>query len=119
MTYNSRTNQVEIEPLNLSVSSESNQNVEIEVRTNAVFSGLTNFVSAGNNLVSDIDTTANTVSGGTLLAAFTIGSKGSLNVDLRSIEITVPPSLTFTISARVISGNASAVTATLTYYEDI
>ena len=118
-SYNFITNQVEIKPVNLSVSSESNQNVEIEIRTNAVFSGDTNFVNIGNNLVSDIDTTVNTVSGGTFLAAFTVGSKGSLLVNFSTFEIDVPPSLTFTISARVVSGAASTVTAALTYYEDI
>lgn len=118
-TYNSIYNQVEIEPINISLSSESSQNVEIEVRTNATFSGDTNFANVGTNLVSDVDTTANTVSGGTLLTAFTLGSKGTLNANLRDFEIRIPPSLTFTISARVTSGASSNVTATVTYYEDI
>jgi hypothetical protein len=40
-------------------------------------------------------------------------------IPLDSYEIAVPPSLTLTISARVVSGNASNVTAALTYYEDL
>lgn len=118
-TYNFIFNQVEIEPIHLSVSSESNQNVLIEVRTNATFSGDTNFANVGSNLVSDADITANTVSGGTLLAAFTVGAKGTLSEPLVPFEIRVPPSLAITISAKVTSGAASNVTATLTYYEDI
>ena len=91
----------------------------IEVRTNATFSGDTNFQNVGTNLVSDADTTANTVSGGTLLASFTVGAKGTLSQSLKDFEIRVPPSLAITISAKVTSGAASNVTASLTYYEDI
>lgn len=118
-TYNYLYNQVEIEPLNLTVSSESSQNVEIEVRTNASFSGETDFTNVGTNLVSDIDTTANTVSGGRLLAAFTIGQKGNQSINLKDLEIRVPPSLSITIAARVTSGASSSITAAFTYYEDL
>ena len=118
-TYNSIYNQVEFEPIHLSVSSESNQNVIVEIRTNAVFSGSTNFTNVGTNLVTDVDTTANTVSNGTLLAAFAVGAKGTLSQGLTEFEIRIPPSLQFTVSARVTSGAASNVTATLTYYEDL
>ena len=118
-TYNYLLNQVEVNLINLSLSSESTKNVEVEIRVNPTFSGETNFSNAGTQLVTDIDTTANTVSGGTLIAAFTIGSSGSLDIDLSSFDIIIPPSLILTISARVTSGAASNVTSTLTYYEDL
>lgn len=118
-TYNYYYNQIEVEPINISISSESSQNVEVEIRTNATFSGDTNFSTAGTNLVTDIDTTANTVTNGTLLTAFTLSSKGNLSVNLKDFDIVIPPSLTFTISAKVTSGASSNVTATLTYYEDL
>jgi hypothetical protein len=118
-TYNAFYNQVEVEPINISVSSESNQNVEIDIRTSAVFSGDTNFANTGTNLVTDIDTTANTVTNGTLLASFTLGAKGNISINLKDFEIRIPPSLQLTISARVTSGASSNITATLTYYEDI
>lgn len=118
-SYNSLHNQVEIEPLNLTIASESSQSVEVEVRGNATFSGGTNFANVGTNLVGDVDTTANTVSGGTLLAAFTLGSKGNLSINLAQYEIAVPPSLQLTISAKVVSGASSNVTVALTYYEDL
>ena len=118
-TYNGLYNQVEIEPINLAVSSESSQNVEIEVRANPTFSGSTDFTNVGTNLISDIDTTNNTASGGRLLAAFTLGSKGSVNVDLKDLEIRIPPSLKISVSARVTGGASSNVTAALTYYEDL
>lgn len=119
-TYNYVYNQVEIDPLNLNISSESNKNIEVEVRTNPTFSGDTNFTNAGTNLVSDVDTTANTVSGGTLIAAFTVSPSGSRDVNLSVLDIVVPPSLRLCIAAKVTGGGASAAaTATLTYYEDI
>jgi len=118
-TYNYLYNQVEIEPVHLSISSESNQNVIVELRANAVFSGATNFQSAGTNLVTDYDITANTVSGGTLLAAFTLGAKGSLSQTLKEFEIRLPPSLQLSVSAKVTSGAAASVTTTLSYYEDL
>lgn len=118
-SYNGIHNQVEIKPQNLTIASESSQSVEVELRGNATFSGGTNFANAGTNLVGDVDTTANTVSSGTLLAAFTLGSKGNLSVNLSEYEIDVPPSLSFTISAKVVSGASANVTAALTYYEDI
>ena len=118
-SYNYIYNQVEIEPLNLTISSESSQGVEIELRANATFSSSTNFANAGTNLVGDVDTTSNTVSSGTLLAAFTLGSKGNLSINLQQYEISIPPSLSLTISAKVLSGASSNVTAALTYYEDI
>mgnify|MGYP000208972265 FL=1 len=95
------------------------KNVEIEIRTNAVFSGETNFTTVGTNLVGDVDTTLNTTSNGTLLAAFTLSGGGGTTINLKDYEIRVPPSLTITIGARITSGASSNVTATLTYYEDL
>lgn len=118
-TYNYIYNQVEIEPISLSLASESTKNVEIEIRTNPVFAGDTNFITTGTNLVGDIDTTANTYSNGTLLAAFTLSSNGNRDINLEAFNIRIPPTLQVCISARVTSGAASNVTAALTYYEDI
>lgn len=118
-TYNSYYNQVEIDPVFLSFSSESPKNVEVELRTGATFSGDTNFTTVGTNLVGDVDVTANTISGGTLLASFTVGASGSVSINLVELQITLPPSILFTVAARVTSGAAASVTAALTYYEDL
>ena len=118
-TYNYLFNQVEIEPVSISLSSESTKNVEIEIRTNPVFSGETNFTNVGTNLVGDIDTTANTYTGGTLLAAFTLSGGSSKEINLEPFSIRLPPSLQLCIGARVTSGASSNITASLTYYEDI
>lgn len=118
-SYNSLFNQVELNLIHLSIGSESSKNVQIEVRTNPTFSGATNFANVGTNLVSDIDTTANTVSGGTLLASFTIPANGGIQVDLTPYFIVIPPNLNVCVAAKVTSGASSNVTAALTYYEDL
>lgn len=118
-TYNYNYNQVEVEPLNLTISSESSKNVEIELRANPTFGGDTDYTNVGTNLVTDIDTTANTSTGGRLLGAFTLSGGGSESINLKDLEIRVPPSLVLSVMARVTSGASSVVTATLTYYEDL
>lgn len=118
-TYNYLYNQVEVNPLNLTISSESNKNVEVELRANPTFSGNTNFSNVGTNLVTDIDTTVNTISSGRLLGSFTLGPTESIDIDLKKLEIAVPPSLRLCIAARVTGGSSSPVTATLTYYENL
>jgi len=118
-TYNYYPNQIEIEPLFLAASSESTKNVEFEIRGNPTFSGDTNFANVGTDLVSDMDITANTVSGGTLLAAFSLGAGGGVTINLSSLAIRMPPSLVLTIAAKVTSGASASVTEALTYYEDL
>jgi len=118
-TYNNIYNQVEITPIFISVASESNQNVIVEIRINPTFSGATNFANVGTNLVSDVDITANTVTGGTPIVAFTLGAKGTLNESMKDLEIRIPPSLIYSIAARVTSGASAAITVTQTYYEDL
>ena len=118
-TYNGFYNQIEILPIFLSIASESTKNVEIEVRANPTFSGETNFTSAGANLVSDVDFTANIVSGGTLLTGFSLGSTASKDINLKSFDITIPPGLIVSVCGRVTSGSNASLTGAFTYYEDI
>lgn len=118
-TYNFIHNQVELEPIHLSIASESAKNVEIQIRTNPTFSGDTNYSTTGTNLISDVDYTPNTVTGGTAITGFTLSSNQSSDVDLKTFEIRLPPSLYVSVSARITSGAASNVTAILTYLEDL
>lgn len=119
-TYNYYINQVEIEPLKLSISNESTaKNMAVEIITNPTFSGNTNFQTLGNNLVVDVDTTANTVSGGTLLDAYTIAPLSSLVLDLSDLRVRIPPTLSFCISAKMTSGTTGVISSSATWYEDI
>lgn len=116
---NGKINQSEIEPYLISVSSEAAKNVTIEVYTNPTVAGDVNFQDTGTNLISDYDTAGTTVSSGTLLLATTVSPNSSSFLDLTSIRLRLPPTLRFTIAARLASGAAADVTATLVWYEDI
>lgn len=116
-TYNSFVNQGEIIPIILSLSTDSSKSIEIRVVVNGTPSGDTDFTEVGTNLVSDIDVTANTITGGTLLIASALRIEKLINLD--DLEIRIFPSFTFSITARLTSGSSADVTAALTYYESI
>ena len=120
-TYNYYNNQVEIAPVYLSISNETNKSVTIDIRSvsSSTIGVEQNFTAAGTNLVSDIDTTAITISSGTLLSSFTIASLASQSIDLRSFEIRIPPSLALVIQGKRNGGATGDVTATITWYEDL
>lgn len=118
-TYNYYNNQVTITPLRVSVASEVNKNVIIEIRTATAFNANLEYISAGTNLVADVSTTASTITGGTLIDSFTVPPNGGKDVDLTNLEISIPPSLRIAIIAKRTGGAAGDVTATLTWYEDL
>jgi hypothetical protein len=120
-TYNYLTNQIEIEPLFINIANDTNRNIRIRVRT-AVTTGIEqNFVSAGNNLVADIDRTPIVYTGGTLIASTAVAAAGISNIDLNMRQITLPPDLMMIITAErtaAIGGNNN-IEATLDWYEDL
>lgn len=118
-TFNYRANQVEIEPELITMANDGNKTAIFDIRTNATIGGTTNFTSVGNNLISAYDINGTTISGGTLLASFNVGPGDSQTINLRDLNIRVPPELTITIAGRFISGTANDLTASLTWYEDI
>lgn len=117
-TYNYVYNQVEIEPLSLTIVNESNKSAKIRLVTNPTITGSTNFLPAGNNLVSDIDKSLTTISGGTSLGSYSVAPGGAININLKDLAIRIPPSLTLSICANN-RGAANDITGTLTYYEDL
>lgn len=117
-TYNYLVNQVEIEPLELTVSSESSKNVEVEIRSTSNTNVEQNFTNTGTNLVTDYDTSSVYVSSGRLLAAFTINAGGEAAVNLKDFRIRIPPTLNFVVQARTTGGAAADVSAGLVWYED-
>lgn len=119
-SYKFNNNLIEVEPELLIISSESNKIVNIELRTNGIFSGPTNYTQAGADLVTDVETTANTVTNGTLLASLSVPANGTAIIDLKELEIIIPPSVQFSISGKINSGGTTAdVSASFTYYEDL
>lgn len=118
--YNGKINQQEIQPLLLSLASESGKNVEVEIIGNPTISGERNYQDIGTNLLADIDKSAVTyVSGGRLLLAESVAGNSSVTINLEQLRIRLPPTLEFSVFARVTSGAASSFTSTLTWYEDL
>jgi len=118
-TYNGYINQVEIEPTLLTVSSESGKNVEVEIRATSDTAVEQNFVAAGTNLVSDVDTSAVTVTNGRLITAFTLAQQSTIAINLQELRIRLPPSLHLVVQAKVTSGANANVSGSLTWYEDL
>lgn len=118
-TYNGYINQVEVEPVSLTLSSESPKNVAIEIRATANPNVEQNFTAAGTNLITDVDITSVTITGGRLLGAYTVSPAGNITIDLTKLQIRLPPTLNFVIQARVTGGASSPVTAALVWYEDL
>lgn len=116
---NGIANQVEVEPLQLSVFTESNKGATIEIYGNTTLGGTPNFQYTGTNLVIETDTAGTTLTGGVLLATYVIPGNSSQVIDLSPLRIRVPPSLRLTIAGRVNSGAADTIGAAIVYYEDV
>lgn len=119
-TYNGIVNQIEIEPVLLTIGSESSKNLIVEVRATSDTGIEENFTNVGTNLISDVSTTGITFTGGRLLAVLTLGASSRTGLlNLLDLRIRVPPSLKLIISGKLSGGAAADVTASLTWYEDI
>lgn len=120
-TFNNYNNQVEIEPLNITVSNETARNATVRVRSTTATGIEQDFTNVGTNLVSDVDTTAITYTGGRLLASKSLSPTGSVDINLAALEISQPPTLNLVITVeRAATGGANQnFTGTITWYEDI
>ena len=77
------------------------------------------YTAAGTNLVSDVSTSAVTVTSGRLLGAVVVAPGSSSVVDLSSLDIRLPPTLNLVVQAKKASGSAADVSASLIWYEDV
>jgi hypothetical protein len=118
-TYNGKFNQVEIQPLELTIANEGSKNIEVEIRSSTDFGVEFDYTAAGTNLVSDVSTSAVTVTSGRLLGAVVVAPGSSSVVDLSSLDIRLPPTLNFVVQAKKASGAAADVSASLIWYEDV
>ena len=118
--YNIKTNQVNIEPLKLTLSNDGTKTAIFELRGNPTVSGPTNFTTTGTNLVSLVDTTGTTVTtNGTLLGTFTVAKGQVSTVNLKQLDIIIPPTLRLVIAGKMVSGSAADLSASIIWYEDI
>lgn len=119
--FNGRINQVEIEPLAITLANTGTKTAEFQIRTNCSVAGDINYEDAGNNLVSEIDVSGTTASeDGILIDAYEVTPNNSESITLTDFNIRIPPTLRITISAKQLAGgSAGDLSAKLTYYEDI
>lgn len=119
-SLNGYNNQIEIEPRLLTISTDSSKGAFIKVITNATVAGEPDFQYINEDaLTAQYDITGTTVTGGREIATFDVTSGGSLPIDLQSLAIRIPATLSITIAAKIVSGAASDVNASLTWYEDV
>lgn len=118
--YNDRYNQVEIEPEFLILSNDGAKTAIFELRGNPTVAGEPNYQDVGTNLVSEVDEAGTTVTAdGRPLGIFVVAKGQSLSVQLKNLNIRIPPTLRFVISGRMASGSASDLSASLIWYEDV
>jgi len=117
--YNYKSNQIEIQPLSASFANDGTKTAVFSIISAATVAGSPNYADAGTNLVSEIDTAGTTVTGGTTLVSYVVAKGTTLSVNLDQLQIRFPPGFSFTISARMESGAAADLTASLTWYEDV
>lgn len=116
---NGVANHVEIEPTLLSIANDGGRVAVFRIRGNATLGGESNFQYQNeDNLVSEVDTSASTASGGLLIAAFTLGRNQSKVIDLTNLRIRIPPTISYTVSAELLAGGSADLGASLTWYED-
>jgi hypothetical protein len=116
-TYKTKTNKISIKTKGISFSAEGSQPVVFQVRKNATLGGTPSFSSISTESVISKDNAGTTVTGGTLLASFTLNKVGSIFVSERDFEAFLAPGETLTFSAAVAGGNSDTV-ASVNWVED-
>ena len=117
--YNDKFNQIEVEPVYLTLANDGNKSAIFELVANPTVSGVTNFQEVGNNLISEYELDGIEVSGGRLLAAFTVAKASSTQINLKDFNIRIPPTLRLVVAGKMASGAAADLSASLTWYEDV
>lgn len=117
-SFNGIANQQEVEPILLTLTNDGNKNAEFELRVNPTVAGYPNYQTTGSGLMLLKDINGTTVTqDGTFIAAFSVARLSSQSYLLKDLGITLPPSLSVVIAARMISG-VGDLSASLTYREN-
>lgn len=108
------TGQIRID--RVSVAADGTKSVEIRFYRNATLTAARFAQVDVNTSVTDIDTAATTLTGGTLVYALTVGKTSNVAEDLISLDIVLNAGDTLSITA--LSANGSDVTVSLSWVED-
>lgn len=118
-TYNGYSNQIEMEPIAITVANEGTKSAVVQLIAGATLGGTPNFQPIGTNLIVDKDTAGTTVTGGRVLASIPVSKSGSIPRNLKDYFIRIPPGLPLTIAGKAVGGGTVELTVTLDWYEDI
>ena len=106
-------------PLLISVNNDHNKGAIVEIIRNATVGGTPNYQYQDEyNSIVIADKAGTTVSGGTLIDAFTVGAALSEDIDLSNLFTELLPEDTFTIAAKTVSGTSTSMTATIAWKEE-
>ncbi len=123
INFGGKTNRVDVLPLLMTLSTQSNKSAFFEIRVNPTFGGDLDFTYIDkDNSIIEVATDAVPVSGGRLLGAATVVAASSFPLQFNTretIELAALPGQIFTIAAKVSSGAAADMQATGTSVESI
>jgi hypothetical protein len=115
--FGTKVNLGRIIPDLATVFSDSTKATEVEIISDATFSGETDYTyESEQESIAELDTTANTITGGRILVSkvFLVDAE----VDLSTYNDVIQSGCTITIAMRVTSGAASDLGATLVWEEE-
>ena len=117
LVFKTKQNKISTKTEGLSFSAEGSQPVTVQIRKNATIGGSPVFNPIGVDSVISKDIAGTSVTGGTLLASFTLNKVGSIFISKADFETFLSPGETLTFSAAV-SGGTSTVVASVNWVED-
>ena len=119
VVYGNLFNLGKIFPVRISFDNDHNKAAVVEIYKNATLAGNTNYQYHDQyNSVGAYDTSGTTVTGGSLIDAFTVPAAGDVIIDLTILKAELRPDEILTIAARTVSGTSTNMTATITWSEE-
>ncbi len=120
VVYQSTINRVRIEPLFLSLATESTKPIIFRVRLNPTLTGTPAFADvSANTSVTSFDTAASGITAATGRELFTtvLGKADSEIIDFTQLKRTLNPGDVLVVTAEATSGSSQEVTVSLTWEE--
>lgn len=115
-TYQSVANQVRVRPTFLSLSSDGNKNVTVNLYINTTLGGVPSYTDvSANTSVCSYDVAGTTISGGRKVGSFALGKIENETIPLKDFGIVINPGDLFTVAAT--SAQTNEVTASLIWSE--
>lgn len=121
LSFNGTANRAELLPRALNLATDTAKTAIYEVIVNPVVASGSSliFESQGTTELAEIATDNVVITGGQVLACFNIKAQGSFSSDLENALTSIPPGMVVSITARVTSGAAADMDASITYQDDL